>query len=134
MPVQSDKWIKKMAIDQKMIEPFEDKQIRGNSISYGVSSYGYDARVGNEFKIFTNVNTEIVDPFNNRKIRRMDVEEGDLIFFPSFFIHRAPPLLNDTQKTIVSFNFNVTKPIESSYKNFYHADYFTRIRKRLGWR
>lgn len=78
-------------------------------------------------------NTEIVDPFNNRKIRRMDVEEGDLIFFPSFFIHRAPPLLNDTQKTIVSFNFNVTKPIESSYKNFYHADYFTRIRKRLGW-
>ena len=57
------------------------------------------------------------------KIRRMDVEEGPNIF-PSFFIHRAPPLLNDTQKTIVSFNFNVTKPIESSYKNFYHADYF----------
>ena len=53
MPVQSDKWIKKMAIDHKMIEPFEDKQVRGNSISYGVSSYGYDARVGNEFKIFT---------------------------------------------------------------------------------
>ena len=42
MPVQSDKWIKKMAINHKMIEPFEDKQIRGNSISYGVSSYGYD--------------------------------------------------------------------------------------------
>ena len=62
MPVQCDKWIKKMAIDHKMIEPFEDKQIRGNNISYGVSSYGYDARVGNEFKIFTNVNTEIVDP------------------------------------------------------------------------
>ena len=52
MPVQSDKWIKKMATDHKMIEPFEDKQIRGNNISYGVSSYGYDARVGNEFKIF----------------------------------------------------------------------------------
>ena len=62
MPVQSDKWIKRMAFDHKMIEPFEDKQIRGNSISYGVSSYGYDARVGSEFKIFTNVNTEIVDP------------------------------------------------------------------------
>ena len=45
MPVQSDKWIKKMAIDHKMIEPFEDKQIRGNSISYGVSSFRYDARV-----------------------------------------------------------------------------------------
>ena len=44
--------------------PFEDKQIRGNSISFGVSSYGYDARVSNEFKIFTNVNSEIVDPKN----------------------------------------------------------------------
>ena len=50
MPVQSDKWIKRMAFDHKMIEPFEDKQIRGNSISYGVSSYGYDARVGASLK------------------------------------------------------------------------------------
>ena len=62
MSVQSDKWIKRMAIDHKMIEPFEDKQIRGNNISYGVSSYGYDARVSREFKIFTNVDNAIVDP------------------------------------------------------------------------
>ena len=51
MSVQSDKWIKKMAKEYSMISPFEDKQIRGNKISFGVSSYGYDARVSSEFKI-----------------------------------------------------------------------------------
>ena len=52
MSVQSDKWIIQMARDNDMISPFEDKQIRGDKISFGVSSYGYDARVSNEFKIF----------------------------------------------------------------------------------
>ena len=62
MTVQSDKWIKKMVKDHAMISPFEEKQVRGEKISFGVSSYGYDARVSNEFKIFTNVNSGIVDP------------------------------------------------------------------------
>ena len=53
MSVQSDKWIKKMAKEYGMISPFEEEQIRGNKLSYGVSSYGYDARVSNVFKIFT---------------------------------------------------------------------------------
>ena len=57
MSVQSDKWIIKMAKENAMIAPFEDKQIRGDKISFGVSSYGYDARVSDEFKIFTNVNS-----------------------------------------------------------------------------
>ena len=61
MPILSDKWIKKKALDG-MIAPFEEKQIREGKISYGLSSFGYDARVSNEFKIFTNVNSEIVDP------------------------------------------------------------------------
>ena len=56
MSVQSDKWIIQMARDNDMISPFEDKQVRGDKISFGVSSYGYDARVSDEFKIFTNVN------------------------------------------------------------------------------
>ena len=64
MTVQSDRWIKKMVNDHSMIYPFENKQVRNNKISFGVSSYGYDARVSNEFKIFTNVNSEIVDPKN----------------------------------------------------------------------
>ena len=62
MTVRSDKWIKKAAKEKGMIKPFVDKQIRKGKISYGLSSYGYDARVSNEFKIFTNVNSGIVDP------------------------------------------------------------------------
>ena len=61
MTVLSDKWIKKAA-QKGMIKPFVDKQVRKGKISFGLSSYGYDARVSNEFKIFTNVNSGIVDP------------------------------------------------------------------------
>ena len=65
----SDKWIAQMAATQKMIEPFAAKQVRVDDrdqkiISYGNSSYGYDARVSNEFKIFTNIDSAIVDPKN----------------------------------------------------------------------
>jgi dCTP deaminase len=62
MPVKNDRWIRKMAIEHEMILPFEEKQIREGVISYGLSSYGYDLRVADEFKIFTNVNSTIVDP------------------------------------------------------------------------
>ena len=61
MPVLSDKWIKRTA-KKGMIRPFVNQQVRRGKISYGLSSYGYDARVSNEFKIFTNVNSGIVDP------------------------------------------------------------------------
>ena len=62
MSVLSDKTIRKLALEEGMISPFEDKQVRDGKISYGLSSFGYDARVSEEFKIFTNVNSEIVDP------------------------------------------------------------------------
>ena len=62
MSVLSDKTIRKLANEKDMISPFEDKQVREGKISYGLSSFGYDARVSEEFKIFTNVNSEIVDP------------------------------------------------------------------------
>ena len=61
MTIMSDKWIKKSA-QRGMIKPFVSKQVRKGKISFGLSSYGYDARVSNEFKIFTNVNSGIVDP------------------------------------------------------------------------
>ena len=64
MSVQSDKWIKKMVKSHKIITPFIPKQRRKGKISYGLSSYGYDARVSDDFKIFTNVNSTIVDPKN----------------------------------------------------------------------
>ena len=67
MTVLSDRWIKKMAKDKDMIKPFVSKQTRKGKISFGLSSYGYDARVSNEFKIFTNVNSGIVDPKSFKK-------------------------------------------------------------------
>ena len=67
MSILSDRWIKKMALEKEMIKPFVEKQKSNKNISYGLSSFGYDARVSNEFKIFTDVDSAIVDPknFNN---------------------------------------------------------------------
>ncbi len=64
MGLKPDHWIKRMAREQRMIEPFAEAQVREGVISYGVSSYGYDIRVADEFKIFTNVHSTIVDPKN----------------------------------------------------------------------
>ena len=64
MSVKSDRWIRRMALEHGMISPFSEKQVRAGIISYGLSSYGYDLRVADEFRIFTNVNTTIVDPKN----------------------------------------------------------------------
>jgi dCTP deaminase len=64
MSLKSDAWIRRMALEHDMINPFAERQVREHVISYGLSSYGYDLRVSDEFKIFTNVNTTIVDPKN----------------------------------------------------------------------
>jgi deoxycytidine triphosphate deaminase len=68
MSIKSDKWIRRMAQEHGMIEPFVERQVRGSDdsrvISYGVSSYGYDVRCANHFKVFTNINSAIVDPKN----------------------------------------------------------------------
>jgi dCTP deaminase len=62
MAIKSDHWIRRMALEHDMINPFSEKQVRQGVVSYGLSSYGYDLRVADEFKIFTNVNSSIVDP------------------------------------------------------------------------
>jgi len=62
MSVKPDHWIRKMAKEHRMIEPFVDGQVRDGSISYGLSAYGYDIRVSDEFKVFTNVHNSVVDP------------------------------------------------------------------------
>ena len=67
MSVLSDKWIRRMSREKKMISPFVSKQVRKGKISFGLSSYGYDARVSDDFRIFTNVNSAIVDPKNFKK-------------------------------------------------------------------
>ena len=62
MSIRPDTWIRKMALEHGMIEPFVDRQMREGVVSYGVSSYGYDVRVADEFKVFTNVYNTVVDP------------------------------------------------------------------------
>ncbi len=64
MPIMPDSWIRRMAADHGMIEPFVESQRREGTISFGLSSYGYDARVADEFKVFTNVDNALVDPKN----------------------------------------------------------------------
>ena len=86
MTVLSDKWIKKMAKENGMITPFEENQVRGNKISYGLSSFGYDARVSNEFKIFTNVNSEIVDPKNFKPTNFVTKQLSECIIPPNSFV------------------------------------------------
>ena len=86
MSVLSDKWIRKMSKEEGMITPFEEKQVRGDSISYGLSSFGYDARVSDEFKIFTNVNSEIVDPKNFKSSNFITKNSTECIIPPNSFV------------------------------------------------
>ena len=85
MTVLSDKWIKKAA-KKGMIKPFIQKQVRKGKISFGLSSYGYDARVSNEFKIFTNVNSEIVDPKNFKPTNFVTKNVTECIIPPNSFV------------------------------------------------
>ncbi len=85
MGIKSDAWIRRMARDQKMIDPFEESQVRGGVISYGLSSYGYDIRVADEFKIFTNINTTIVDPKNFSRRSFADFQGPVCIIPPNSF-------------------------------------------------
>jgi dCTP deaminase len=90
MTLKSDRWIREMAREHGMIAPFEDAQVRKGTISYGVSSYGYDMRVAREFKIFTNVNNAIVDPKNFDDASFVNFE-GDVCIVPpnSFALARS---------------------------------------------
>ena len=85
MPVKSDRWITEMARKHGMIDPFEDRQVREGVISYGVSSYGYDIRVADEFRIFTNVNSSIIDPKKFDPDSLVEVEADVCIVPPNSF-------------------------------------------------
>ena len=85
MSIKADTWIKRMAIEHRMIEPFVDDQVRAGVISYGVSSYGYDVRVGDEFKVFTNVYNTVVDPKNFDSKSFVDIRADVCIIPPNSF-------------------------------------------------
>ncbi len=90
MSIKSDRWIRRMVQEHRMIEPFGESQVREGVISYGVSSYGYDMRVGREFRIFTNVHSPVVDPKNFDPLSLVD-HEGDVCIIPpnSFALARS---------------------------------------------
>jgi dCTP deaminase len=89
MSIKSDKWIRRMAAEQDMLSPFEPGQIREANgekiISYGTSSYGYDVRCSDEFKIFTNINSAIVDPKNFDDASFVDLKSDVCIIPPNSF-------------------------------------------------
>ncbi|NGX51547.1 MAG: Deoxycytidine triphosphate deaminase [Chlamydiae bacterium] len=87
--LQSDRWIRKMALEEGMIEPFIERQVRSVNedkiVSYGLSSYGYDLRVGNKFKVFTNVYNSMVDPKSFTEDAFVDFEGDSCIIPPNSF-------------------------------------------------
>jgi len=85
MSIKADKWIRRMALEHGMIEPFVDKQVGTGVVSYGVSSYGYDIRVADEFKVFTDVYSVVVDPklFDPRSF--VDIKADYCIIPPNSF-------------------------------------------------
>jgi dCTP deaminase len=90
MSIKEDRWISKMAKNHGMIEPFSEEQVRTlncgtKAVSYGLSSYGYDLRVSNEFKVFTNVYNSIVDPKNFTENSFVDITASECIVPPNSF-------------------------------------------------
>ncbi len=85
MGIKPDHWIRKMALEEKMIEPFVEGQVSKGVISYGLSSYGYDIRVSDEFKFFTNVHNSMVDPKNFDEKSFVDIKAPECIIPPNSF-------------------------------------------------
>ena len=85
MCVMSDRWFRQMATTQRMIEPFEEGRKREGVISYGLSSYGYDARIADDFKIFTNIDSAVIDPKNFAPTSFVDRKTATCIIPPNSF-------------------------------------------------
>ena len=102
MGVKSDTWIRKMAKEHSMIDPFVDGQVREGAISYGLSAYGYDIRVSNEFKVFTNVYNTVVDPkqFDDKSF--VEIITSDVCIIPpnSFALARTVEYFKIPRSTI----------------------------------
>ena len=126
--IRNDRWIKKMAY-KGMIEPFEEGLVREGVISYGVSSYGYDMRVADEFKIFTNINSTVVDPKNFDSKSFVEFR-GDVCIIPpnSFVLARSVEYFRIPRDVLVlcigkstyarcGIIVNVT-PLEPSWEGF----------------
>lgn len=85
MSIKADRWIREQALNHQMIVPFSEKQVRDGVISYGLSSYGYDLRVSDQFKIFTNVNSAVIDPKNFDDRSFVEVQAESILVPPNSF-------------------------------------------------
>ena len=85
MAIKADRWIRKMALEHGMIEPFVDSQVSAGVVSFGLSSYGYDIRVADEFKVFTNINSTVIDPKNFDPRSFVDIKSDVCIVPPNSF-------------------------------------------------
>ncbi|MBW4439461.1 MAG: dCTP deaminase [Pleurocapsa minor GSE-CHR-MK-17-07R] len=86
MGLKADRWIRQMALEHGMIEPFVENQVRAGVISYGLSSYGYDMRVADEYKVFTNVYSAVVDPKNFSPQSFVDLQTDVVVIPPNSFV------------------------------------------------
>jgi len=102
MSIRPDTWIRKMALEEGMIEPFEDGLVSAGVVSYGLSAYGYDIRIADEFKLFTNLNTSVVDPKNFDPASFVDFK-GDVCIIPpnSFALARSMEYFRIPRSTLV---------------------------------
>ena len=102
MSIKNDRWIRRMAEENGMIEPFEPGQVKDGKISYGLSSFGYDIRVAPEFKVFTNVHSVVVDPKNFDDRSFVDVHAEECIIPPnSFALARTEEYFRIPRDTLV---------------------------------
>ena len=102
MSIKPDSWIRKMALEESMIEPFEEGLVSKGIVSYGVSAYGYDIRIADEFKVFTNINTSVVDPKRFDPNSFVDFK-GDVCIIPpnSFALARSMEYFRIPRSTLV---------------------------------
>ena len=115
MSIKSDRWIRRMAAEHGMIEPFEPGQVRENEhgriVSYGTSSYGYDVRCSSEFKIFTNINSAIVDPKGFDQTSFVDLESDVCVIPPnSFALARTVGWISQWKEMIADPSQKIGRP------------------------
>ncbi len=123
--IKSDRWIRRMAKEHDMINPYSEKQVSQGVISYGVFSYGYDLRVADDFKIFTNVNSTIVDPKNFDE-RSFVTVNADVAIIPpnSFALARSVEyfkIVHRQSKTGPKSSGHHCERMQSSWKSFMPA-------------
>jgi dCTP deaminase len=116
MSIQPDSWIKKMCEEHNMIEPFLDHQVSEGKISYGLSSMGYDVRISDEYRIFTNVNSSLVDPKNFSEDNFIERKGPHCIIPPNSFVLAKTVEYFRIPKDVLCICVGKSTPIENEFE------------------